>query len=47
MTDALAVEGLSKHFGGLVAIDNVTFQIRQDETTGIIGPNGSGKNDLF
>ncbi|MFH1243457.1 MAG: ATP-binding cassette domain-containing protein [Pseudomonadota bacterium] len=47
MTEVLRVEGLSKHFGGLIAVDQVDFQIREDETTGIIGPNGSGKTTFF
>jgi branched-chain amino acid transport system ATP-binding protein len=47
MTDTLTVEGLSKHFGGLIAVDRVDFHIRSDVTTGIIGPNGSGKTTFF
>jgi branched-chain amino acid transport system ATP-binding protein len=38
---------LSKHFGGLKAVDKVRFTIRKDEVTGVIGPNGSGKTTLF
>jgi branched-chain amino acid transport system ATP-binding protein len=47
MSDMLTTEGLSKHFGGLKAVDKVQFTIRKDETTGVIGPNGSGKTTLF
>ncbi len=47
MSDVLTAEGLSKHFGGLVAVDEVDFKIKKDETAGIIGPNGSGKTTLF
>ena len=45
--DVLRVEGLSKHFGGLIAVSEVNFYIKQDETAGIIGPNGSGKTTFF
>lgn len=47
MSDVLVAEGLSKHFGGLVAVNKVDFRIRKDEATGIIGPNGSGKTTFF
>ncbi len=47
MSEILAAEGLSKHFGGLIAVNKVKFSIKKDEVTGIIGPNGSGKTTLF
>jgi branched-chain amino acid transport system ATP-binding protein len=47
MSEILAAEGLSKHFGGLIAVNKVNFLIKKDEVTGIIGPNGSGKTTLF
>jgi branched-chain amino acid transport system ATP-binding protein len=47
MTEILAVEGLSKHFGGLIAVKKVNFHISRDEVVGIIGPNGSGKTTFF
>jgi branched-chain amino acid transport system ATP-binding protein len=47
MTEILSAEGLSKHFGGLIAVNKVDFSIKKDEVTGIIGPNGSGKTTLF
>jgi ABC-type branched-subunit amino acid transport system ATPase component len=39
----LKVEGLSKSFGGLMAVNNLDFQVEQGEIIGLIGPNGSGK----
>ena len=39
----LKVEGLCKSFGGLKAVNNVTFDVAEGEIIGLIGPNGSGK----
>ncbi len=47
MNEVLKAEGLSKHFGGLVAVNQVGFQIQANESVGIIGPNGSGKTTFF
>lgn len=47
MAEVLKAEGLSKHFGGLVAVDQVSFRIQPNESVGIIGPNGSGKTTFF
>ena len=43
----LKTEGLSKHFGGVKAVQNVDMEIRKGEVLGIIGPNGAGKTTLF
>jgi branched-chain amino acid transport system ATP-binding protein len=43
----LEVQGLTRHFGGIKALDGVDFRLRQGELAGIIGPNGSGKTTLF
>ena len=40
------VENVTKRFGGLTAVNNVSFQIGRDEIVGLIGPNGSGKTTM-
>ncbi|HEX16049.1 MAG TPA: ABC transporter ATP-binding protein [Deltaproteobacteria bacterium] len=42
----LTVQQLSKRFGGVVAVDEVSFELRRGELLGVIGPNGSGKTTL-
>ena len=48
MTDAplLKVSGLSKNFGGVRALNKVSFDLKEGELLGVIGPNGSGKTTL-
>ena len=43
----LTVSGLTMRFGGLTAVDNVSFEARSGEITAVIGPNGAGKTTVF
>ena len=43
----LRTEKLSKHFGGLKAVDRIDFELEEGEVRGLIGPNGSGKSTFF
>jgi len=47
MAKLLEVQGLTKKFGGLVAINDLSFHIDEGEVLGLMGPNGSGKTTIF
>ena len=47
MADALVIRNLAKQFGGLRAVQDVSFTVRENETLALIGPNGAGKTTAF
>jgi len=47
MTKLLEVQNITKKFGGLTALNRVSFHLEEGEVLGLIGPNGSGKTTLF
>jgi branched-chain amino acid transport system ATP-binding protein len=47
MTALLEVQGLTKRFGGLTAVKDVSFNLAAGDITGVLGPNGAGKTTLF
>ena len=46
MSALLQIKGLSKRFGGFVALDRIDLDVQPGERLGLIGPNGSGKSTL-
>ena len=47
MTSLVTARGVSKHFGSVRAVDNVSFEIEKGRILGLIGPNGAGKTTLL
>lgn len=47
MAHILEVKGMTKRFGGLTAVNNVSFAVNEKEIVSVIGPNGAGKSTLF
>ena len=43
----LKINNVTKNFGGIVAVKDVSFSVKEDEIVGLIGPNGAGKTTIF
>lgn len=47
MSNILEINHLTMKFGGLIAIDDVSFSVKKNSITSLIGPNGAGKTTVF
>lgn len=47
MNSAISIEGVSKRYGNLMALDNVSFAVKPGELFGLIGPDGAGKSSIY
>jgi len=47
MTSLVTANGVSKHYGNLAAVDNISFEVEKGKIVGLIGPNGAGKTTLL
>jgi len=47
VSEFFSIEKLTKRFGGLTAVNSVSFSLARDEIVGLIGPNGAGKTTLL
>jgi branched-chain amino acid transport system ATP-binding protein len=45
--DLLSISGITKRFGGLIAVNDISFTVQEGEIVSVIGPNGAGKSTLF